>query len=93
MSSNEASIDPPPTEGEMQHAAEGVKKTSPVEDDKDSMMPRYIYDTTSSVQERLMQRADAAAASTSADDGETDKEIHPNDTEAKVNSHDESNDK
>lgn len=84
MASHEATVD------EMRDASEGDEKTSPSEEHKDSMMPRYIYDTTSSVQERLMQRADAAA---STSDGETDQGTHPNNTEAKVNGHSGSNEK
>ncbi|KAI8661866.1 hypothetical protein NCS55_01058000 [Fusarium keratoplasticum] len=93
MAADEAPRDPdpagdniPPTVGEEQEE----EKANPTEDNKGSMLPRFIYDT-SSVTERLMQRADVDANEDSARDGETSEGIHPNNTKAKDRDHDESN--
>ncbi|RSL56841.1 hypothetical protein CEP51_014337 [Fusarium floridanum] len=92
MSADEASGDPNPTGGKNPPVVEEEEKTRPTEDHKGSMLPPFIYDT-SSVTERLMQRADTGANEDSAGDGETSEEIRPNNTEAKDNNHEESNPK
>ncbi|RSL69967.1 hypothetical protein CEP54_001996 [Fusarium duplospermum] len=92
MTADKASGDPDPTGGEDPPAVEEEEKTSPTEDHKGSMLPRFIYDT-SSVTERLIQRADAGANEDSAGDGETSEGIHPNNTEAKDSNHEKSNPK
>ncbi|RTE83335.1 hypothetical protein BHE90_002124 [Fusarium euwallaceae] len=90
MSADEAPSDPDPTGGENPPVVEEEEKTSPTGDHKGSMLPPFIYDT-SSVTERLMQRADAGGNEDSAGDGETSEETHPNNTEAKDSDHEESN--
>ncbi|KAJ3462001.1 hypothetical protein MRS44_010554 [Fusarium solani] len=93
MAADEATRDPDPTSGEIPSAVEEEEeKESPNEDRKGSMLPRFIYDT-SSVADRLMQRAEDAAASSSTKDGETSEGIHPNNTKAKDSDHKESNPK
>ncbi|KAM6526149.1 hypothetical protein FSOLCH5_002277 [Fusarium solani] len=94
MAADEAPRDPDPTSGEIPSAVEEEEeeKESPNEDRKGSMLPRFIYDT-SSVADRLMQRAEDAAASSSTKDGETSEGIHPNNTKAKDSDHEGSDPK
>ncbi|KAI8715777.1 hypothetical protein NCS52_01086000 [Fusarium sp. LHS14.1] len=100
MTANEVPNDPDPTNSEIPPAVEEEEeeeKTDPNEGHKGSMLPRYIYDT-SSVTERLMRRADAEAKKDSArdgktSDGENSQGIHPNNTKAKDGDHEESNPK
>ncbi|KAM6519959.1 hypothetical protein FALCPG4_013524 [Fusarium falciforme] len=93
MAADEAPRDPDPAGDKIPPTVEEEQeeeKANPTEDNKGSMLPRFIYDT-SSVTERLMQRAGADANEDSARDGEASEGNHPNNTEAKVSGHDESN--
>lgn len=86
--------DPDPTSTEIPPTVEGEEeeKANPTEDSKGSMLPRFIYDT-SSVTERLMQRADADANKDSNHDGETSEGTHSNNTKTKDTDHEESDQK
>ncbi|KAJ4189266.1 hypothetical protein NW755_006084 [Fusarium falciforme] len=91
MAADETPSDPDPTGDEIPLTVEEEEeKANPTEDSEGSMLPRFIYDT-SSVTERLMQRADAGANKDSARDGGTSEGIHCNNTEAKMSGHDKSN--
>ncbi|EEU42822.1 uncharacterized protein NECHADRAFT_84070 [Fusarium vanettenii 77-13-4] len=97
MAADEAPSDPDPTGDKTPPAIEEEEeeeeeKANPNKDHKGSMLPRFIYDT-SSVTERLMRRADADANKDSARDGKTSKGIDPNNTKAKDSDREESNQK
>ncbi|KAI8660840.1 hypothetical protein NCS57_01062300 [Fusarium keratoplasticum] len=93
MAADEAPRDPDPAGDKIPPTVEEEQeeeKANPTEYNKGPMLPRFIYDT-SSVTERLMQRADADANEDSAREGEASKGFHPNNAKAKDSDHEESN--